>query len=573
MPIVPPPPGDGGYSDPPPMRVIELSPPNIPKFALLLLLALILAGLGVGYWWFVQRIEVPAEHVLILMRRTGSTLPSVDPNGDLLPEHLRDQVVLYPEMLEELKEITGYERTYKGIVYEPLPEGRYFYDPFLWERMIVPAVVIGQDECGILIRKYGSALPPGKSVATEPYERGPIAKVLEPGRHNINPLAFDIKRVPRVEIEAGHVGVTTLLYGEKPENPNAWVVVEGEQGVQPDVRPAGRYYLNPYVERVDKIDVRSRTLDLNKDDAIRFPSKDSFEIVLDVTVEYAIRQDRAPYVMVAIGDHKDIESKLILPYARSLARIEGSKLLAREFITDTRKGYEESVFHGLREECGKQGIEIRSTLIREIQPPDEIANPISDRQIAGQQIKQYESEIAVAESQAKLVEQEELQNQNRKIGEAQREVVTLIKKAEQTKEVALTEAKKRFEVAKLKLEAAREEAAAIFSRGKAEAEVVLLNAKAEAEPLAEAVRAFGGGEMYAQYFFYQQLSPALKSVLADTNGPFADIFRTLSTAEGGAPLPPMTRDTSPERSDEMDASTSMSASSDDNPTTTKTEEQ
>lgn len=563
MPIVPPPPGGEG---PPEMRVIELRPPQVPLVGLVLALVLVLIGLGAGYWWFVQRVEVQAGQVMVLMKRTGATLQSVNAEGELLPEHLRDQVVLYPALREQLAEIDGRERAYKGIIYEPLPEGRYFYDPFLWKRMVFPAIVIDQDECGILIRKYGRALPPDKIVATEPFERGPLAEVMLPDRYNINPLAYQVKRVPRIEIEAGHVGVTTLLHGENPENPNQWVVAEGERGVQPNVRPPGRYYLNPYVERVDKIDVRSHTLDLRGADAIRFPSMDSFEIILEATVEYAIRQDRAPYVMVAIGDHEDIENKLILPYARSLARIEGSKLLAREFITgETRENFQESVFKGLREECGKQGIEIRATLIRKIQPPDEIANPISDRQIAGQQIKQYESEIAVAQSEARLVEQQELQNQNRQIGEAQRQVVTLIKQAEQAKEVALTEANKRLEVARLRLEAAREEAAAIISRGEAEAEVILLNARAEAEPLAEAVRAFGGGEMYAQFFFYQQLSPALKTVLADTEGPFADIFRALSQAEGGSPIPPLTRDDSASVSADLSTNTDL--------TTTTTEEQ
>lgn len=542
MPIIPPPPGSGDGSN---MRVIELHPPQIPRMFLYLLLGLILVALGASYWWFVQRVEVEAGQVMILMRRTGATLPSVDKDGKLLPEHLRDQVVLYPQMLKELEQLTGRAQTYKGVLYEPLPEGRYFYDPFLWKRMVVPAVFIDQDECGILIRKYGKALPHGQSVATSEIERGPVEEVLEPGRHNINPLAYDVKRAPRIEILAGQVGVVTRLTGQEPENPNSWVVAEGERGVQPNVWPQGLEYVNPYVERVDTVEVTSRTLDLNHDDAIRFPSKDSFEIVLDVTVEYAIRQDRAPYVMVAIGDHSDIESKLILPYARSLARIEGSKLLAKEFISgETRDQYEESVFNGLREECGKQGIEIRSAIIRQIEPPDEIANPISDRQIADQQIVQYQSEIAVAERQAELVEREELKNQNRRTGEARREVVTLTTKAEEAKAVALTEAQKRLEVAKLQLEAAREEAAAIVSLGEAEAEVILLNARAEAEPLAEAVRAFGGGEMYAQYFFYRKLSPSLQTVLADTNGPFADIFRSLSEAEGGSPLPPVSNEIS-----------------------------
>ena len=31
---------------------------------------------------------------------------------------------------------------YKGVVYEPKAEGRYFFDPFFWQRKIVPATII-----------------------------------------------------------------------------------------------------------------------------------------------------------------------------------------------------------------------------------------------------------------------------------------------------------------------------------------------------------------------------------------------------------------------------------------------
>jgi regulator of protease activity HflC (stomatin/prohibitin superfamily) len=247
----------------------------------------------------------------------------------------------------------------------------------------------------------------------------------------------------------------------------------------------------------------------------------------------------APYVMAAIGDHPDVKKKLIVPYMKSFARIEGSKLEAREFISgESRKAFQDRVFEGLLQQCSAQGIEIRATLIRRIEPPDEIANPISDRQVAEQQIAQYQNEIKLAESQARLVEQEEMQQQNQEIGEADREVVTMTIQAEQSKAVALTEANKQFEVAKLDLEAARETAAALVSRGEAAAEVILLDYEAEANPLRDAINAFGGGEAYAQYFFYQKLGPALKSVLASTEGPFADIFRSLSNpAEAGRANP------------------------------------
>jgi len=530
MAIIPPPPGGSGQ----PHRIGPRWS-GVPRVLVWIAIVPVLLVLAFCYHWFVQRVEVGAGEVLVLVRKVGDDLPSVRKGDRVLSEAVRGQVVLHPKLLEELDEGAD-SITYKGIMYAVMPEGRYFYDPFFWQRIKRPAVVIGQDEVGIRIREYGKPLPPGKIVATEPDERGPLADVLMPGRYNINPYAYKVKRVPPVVIPPGFVGVQRLYHGTEPVDPNDWVVQAGERGVQPDVLPPGLYYNNPFVRRIELIDVRSHTLDLRDEGSIRFPSSDSFEIVVEATVEYAISQDKAPYVMVAIGDHGDIEEKLILPYARGLSRIEGSKLLAREFISgETRTAFQNAFFRGLREQCAAQGIEVRATPIRRIEPPVAIANPISDRQVADQQIKQFENEMKVAESEARLVEQEELSKQNQAIGTANREVVTIIKQAEQEKAVALTEANKRLEVSKLELEAAKENAAALLSRGQAAAEVVTLQYKAEAEPLAEAVAAFGDGRTYAQFFFYQKLGPALKSVLASTDGPFADIFRALSQSEAPAP--------------------------------------
>jgi len=523
MAIVPPPPPDGSQPNGSPFSQQRGLQPQLPTLSgrgLLLLLLFLLPVAVLCYVWFVMRVEVPTGKVLTLVRKVGRTLPA----------EAAGQVVLYPALLKKLGEPED-STAYKGIVYGVKPEGRYFYDPFFWERSLEPATFIGQDEIGVLVRKYGKSLPSGKIVATKPDERGPLAEYLRQGRHNINPHAYDVKRYKQIQIPKGSVGVQTLRAGLEPENANRYVVNEGERGVQPAVLPPGLYFMNPYLWRVDLIDTRSHTLDLRNKDAIHFPAKDSFNIVIEGTVEYAIRQDMAPYVMAAIGDHGDIIGKLIIPYMKSFARIEGSKLEAREFISgDTRKAFQDRVLEGLRTRCLEQGIEIRAVLMRRIEPPAEIANPISDRQVATQKITQYENEIRLADSQAQLVQQEELQKQNQDIGQANREVVAITIDAEQRKSVALTEANKRLEVVKLTLEAARETAEAMLSRGQAEAEVVRLNYQAEAEPLRQAVSAFGGGESYAQYFFYQKLGPAVKSVLASTEGPFADIFRNLSAA-------------------------------------------
>ncbi|MEK7731590.1 MAG: SPFH domain-containing protein, partial [Planctomycetota bacterium] len=246
------------------------------------------------------------------------------------------------------------------------------------------------------------------------------------------------------------------------------------------------------------------------------------------TIEWAIRPERVAEIIVAYGDATDILDKIILPNVRSIARIQGSKLPAREFITGkTRTAFQDHILSELKRECWEQGIDIKAALVRDIQPPAEIANLISQREQADQEIERSTNQMAEAKSEAKLVEQREMQSQNRAIGEARRQVVSVTKEAEQHKGVAVTQAKRELEVSKLELEAASNQAEAIHARGQAEANVILFDYRAKAEPLARSVKAFGDGTTYAQQFFLQRVAPAVRSILTNTDGPFAEIFKEL----------------------------------------------
>ncbi len=95
--------------------------------------------------------------------------------------------------------------------------------------------------------------------------------------------------------------------------------------------------------------------------------------------------------------------------------------------------------------------------------------------------------------------------------------------------------------AKLKLEASQKQAEALVSRGQADAAVILLKKQAEAEPLRQQVSAFGDGNAYAQYFFFQKVSPAIKTILTNTDGPFADLFKQFTVLRPpAAPVVPAT---------------------------------
>lgn len=507
----------------------SIRPIRLPLLPSVLGLAFLLVVAIAGVFWFVVRVEVGANKILVLVNKTGKVIPPE------LSDRFGDQVVLYPVLVQAIADATGeaeddVRRTYKGIRYEVDPEGRYFPDPYRYKTNVLDATTIRQHEMGVLIRRFGKPLPFPKTVATEPDERGPVARILPPGRHNINTLAYEVQVFPAIQIPEGHVGVVTLLSGADPQTKNTYTVAPGEKGVQRETLPPGLEYYNPYLKQIEIVDVRSHKYDMLGEGAIHFPSNDSFTITIEGTIEWAIRPDHVAEVTVAYGDEKDILSKIILPNARSIARIQGSKLLAREFISGkTRTAFQDRLLEELRRECWKQGIVIKAALVRDIQPPVEIASLISQREQADQEVDRSRNEMEEAKSQVQLVEQRELQKRNSDVGDARRQVVTMTKEAEQHKVVAVTHANRELAVAKLALQAAAKQASAIRSRGEAESNVILYDYKARAEPLATAVNAFGGGETYAQQFFLKRIAPSIRTILSNTDGPFAETFRALQS--------------------------------------------
>jgi len=510
--------GDGGRR--------SIRPPRWPWIIALLLIAYPF------YLWYIERVEVGPNELLVLVNKTGQSLP---------PE-FGDQVILYPELVKAIAAKTGVSEAkvregYKGIQYEVLKEGRYFISPIFHERIKLQATRIPEGKFGVLVRKYGRPLPTGHTVAVASDERGPVSGTLSPGRHNINRLAYDVQIFDTIVVPEGYTGVQTRLSGPDPVNPDDYIVKAGERGVQPDTLAPGTYLdRNPYEMKVDLVDLRSQKYDMLGVDAIEFPSNDGFTIHMEATVEWAIYTDRTPYVIVEVGDLEDVVAKVIRPYTMSLARIQGSKMTARDFM-GAREAFQRRLFADLRERCRQQGVQIKSATIRDLKPPERIRAIIRERELADQTMTKYENEIAEAQAKAQLVEQEELANQQQSIGDMNKQVVTLVTMAQQTMDVAVTEASQRLDVAKLELEAARRQAEAITARGQADANVVLLGFKAEAEPLSDMVRAFGSGELFARNVMMQKLAPSIRSVLADTDGPFAEIFREFQRVPAAQPAP------------------------------------
>lgn len=480
------------------------------------------------YLWFFVRISVGPDEVLILLKKDGDTS---------LPD---TQYVIPAAPDKNSPQYAAWEKQYgdcNGIMERPMKSGTYFaFSPFDYEREIVKVEVIPSDKIGLVIRKFGNSLPPGQVLADASLNQaGPLPVILQPGSYPeySNPHAYEIKKVTPVTIEPGHRGVVTIMAGKPAANPNEYLVKPGEQGVQSVPEKEGLYFTNLYEKRIASINIQSQKLDMQGDEAISFPSADSFDIRMEGFVEWRLMESELPLRYVQYGEGggliEQMESRVILPYSRTFSRLVGSQYTARDFIAgDTKLKFQDEFETRLRDACKMEGIQILKASVRDIVPPNEIKTPINEREIAKQTILSYDQQILSEKSKADLAKQTETSVQNQRIGDANKQVVTMVTRAQQNANVAVTKANQELAVAKLNLEAAKKEAESRVAKGAADAAVIELNLKAEAEPLGRQVQAFGSGDAFAQYFFYQTVSPSIKSILSNTDGVFADIFKQFS---------------------------------------------
>jgi hypothetical protein len=522
--------GRGGRGSPPRSFADWRSLPFPTGPGLIVRVLLALAIIYGAYFWLIRRVVVDPDKVLVLMKKDGSRSLA------------GDQLVI-PDPKNYPGGADAWEKEYgdvNGVQEAVYLTGTYFFSPFDYERTVEPVAEIHSGKVGVVVRLFGDALPEGQVLADPTkLQRGPLAGVLQPGKYPqySNPHAYKVIEVDPVQVDPGHRGVVTVMAGNPAKQPNDYLVADAEQGVQRQTEPEGFRYVNPFARRITPISVKSQRFEMSGEDAIRFPSSDGFEIKLEGFVEWSVDPERLPLTYSQYAEGHELlpflEAKVILPYGRSFCRLAGSRYTARDFISgDTKLQFQKEFARNLTEACAGQGIVVYQALVRDIVPPDAIKDPINEREVARQKVKTIDEQIKVAKSQANLARQEALSEQNQKIGEANKQVVTITKRAEQERDVAVTLAEQELAVAKLKLEAAQKQADAIVARGTADADVVLLKMKAEAEPLRQQVQAFGGdGRAYAQFFFYQKVAPSIKSILTNSDGPFADVFKQFVTSE------------------------------------------
>ena len=478
-------------------------------------LSLILAGCVVVSFWTIYKIfliEVPTGKMAIIIRKTGIDTK----NGD---------------------EVAPSEK-HKGIQKEALLEGRHYRNPYEYSWEIVPQTEIESENLGVLVRLHGDELPAGQFLAEKDSQKGIVPGVKLPGRYPINPYLYQVIRVPPVTIDAGFQGVVTNLSGPLADDPNVIHVPAGKRGVQELTLREGTHLINPFEQRISKVDCRSQRFNLAENKEFGFPSKDGFWVSLDAIIEFRVDPKRVAEVYVIFNEDyngdvisEELINKIILPNARSFCRLEGSNTLAKDFIGG-RGEFQARFQKELEVECRRSGVEIIQALITRIIPPSQIATPIQEREIAKQTEKQYQQQILQQESEKRQRVQEETVLQRQSLVVAEQEVVKITNAALREREVSETKAAEKLAVAQLKLDAAKDQAAAILSRGQGAAEVETFNNQAEAAGWKTAVAAFDGdGAEYARFLLLKKLAGSYQQIMVNTaDSPLMKIFESMSPA-------------------------------------------
>ena len=437
----------------------------------------------------------------------------------------------------------------KGRQLEQLMPGTYRINSALFQVVeMVPWTSIPADQIGIVTVLEGAPLSGKDAIAAEVIEtekhnnfqdaaafiksmgqKGLQIPTLRAGNYAINPWFASIEKVDMVKVDIGFCAVVTSYVGEEgtdttDDNVNAKIVENGKKGIWAEPLGPGKHPLNTKICKVDIVpttqillnwaDSRSSAHELDSNlKTITLRTADAFNVNMDVSVIIHIPMKNAPKVIANLGSVKNMISQVLEPAISSHFRNAAQYIKALDLYTE-RKELQEKAKEHIDQVLKVHHIDSKDTLIADVVLPIELTKTVTDRQIAEQEKKTYqtqkeaqierrglENETAQADMQTKVVESERNVEIAKNIAEGK------VQEAEGSKKAAVLSATGKAEAVKLEAaanaeatkvnaganaEATKLNAAANKEKGLAEAAVILAVGESNAKAYEAQVKAFGG---------------------------------------------------------------------------------
>jgi len=458
--------------------------------------------------------------------------------------------------------------------------GSYRINTFLFEIVMADQIKIFENMVGVVTALDGEPIPIGQ-IAGKYVEshnnfqdfdkflddggnRGLQPQVMLAGSYYINTWAIQIEQTPMTDVPIGYVGVVISYIGEDGKDvtgehsKHGNIVSKGQRGVWMEPLGPGKYALNKYTTKLESVpttnlvlnwaDARSESHNLDHNlSTITVRSKDGFPFNLDVSQIIHVPANEAPKVIARFGSMTNLVSQVLEPTIGNYFRNSAQESDVISFLS-TRKERQESAKNHIKVVLDEYNVNAVDTLIGDIVPPDSLMKTLTDRKIAEEEQKTYQTQ-KMAQEQRQGMEKEtaiadmqkEIVRASQSVEIAQRTADATVKKAEGDATSLKLNVNAEAEATKMRANA---EAEATKARAGAQAEATKLNASAEAEKIsktglaeAEKIMAIGkstaesyqlqvsamGGDNFTKYKITEEIGKGSIKVIPDvlisgTNG-------------------------------------------------------
>jgi regulator of protease activity HflC (stomatin/prohibitin superfamily) len=282
---------------------------------------------------------------------------------------------------------------------------------------------------------------------------------------------------------------------------------------------------------------QAATAVLSFNQQVSFPSRDGFDISLDMTVEFELLPENIAWVLQSYGDLPAVVENIIMPQILSVSRLKGSAYGAKDFIVgEGREKFQNDLTDTLAKTLNEKKIIIHNALIRHVNVPMQILDPIQQASVAVQQDLTNKEMQNTARKQAELNTELSLIEQRGQQVAQETEKMKAETKADQEKQVAETRANALKQVAEVEKQTAMVRADKTRKLGEAQANVVTMVDGEKARGFELKAKAFGDPTAYTMWEFANSLNSDVKITVlhAGAGTLWTDIERASLGQLGGA---------------------------------------
>ena len=483
----------------------------------------------------VEMVTIPARKVGLVTAKVGSNLPE----GEFLAEPGQ-----------------------KGIWRRVLGPGRYRMNPMGYRIDPENAINVPIGYAGVMTSLSGKQAAEGEFAGTD--EKGVRADILQPGLYYLNPreISVNVLEVGVNQVSLlGKQGTAVLTKGQiRTENvamdelqqtmlmqqqekrqgylssraPTQKADLSREAGQAPQHVQAGRPQA-PVRKQAQQVDGSVFVLD----QFVEFPSRDGFEISLDMTVEFELLPKSIAWIYRSYGDLPAVVDKIIMPQILSVSRLKGSAYGAKDFIMgEGREKFQSDLTEALARTLSERRIQIHSALIRHVNVPMQILDPIQQASLAGETDLTNKEKQNTAKKQAELnTELSMIQQRGEQVAQ-ETEKIKAETQADQEKQVAEIQAGTMKLAAEIDKQTAGVKAEKVTRLGKAEADLFRLVEGERAMGSQLKIKAFNDPMAYNLWTFATFLNPdvAIRILHAGDGTLWTDLEKAKMGDLGGAKI-------------------------------------